>query len=101
MEIIFTPAMLEYMKKKNKYNISVEIASSDHSDFDVSELYIRLVSDAFADQMLKMKKSHEIRTPQGRVLLPNYRLDYDETVIFDRKKLFWKIDRTTVEGIRL
>ena len=101
MEIRYTPEMLAYMKKKNKYNISVEVASSEHSDFDVTELYIRLVTDPFADRMLELKKCHEIRTETGRVLLPNYRLQYADVITFDRKKVFWKICRTEAAGISL
>lgn len=55
MEIVYAPELLAYMKKRGKMNISVEVASSDHSDFEVTELYLRLVTDDFASYLTEKK----------------------------------------------
>ena len=100
MEFRITPALFEYMKKKRKMNISVEVASSDHSDFEVTEIYLRLVSDRFAEYLTGKKRYVAKQSEAGLILLPPYRLDYDNVITFSLKKvLFFHILKQ--EGIRL
>ena len=51
-----SPALLQYMHGKNKRNLVVEVASSNASDFEVTELYMRLVSDSMVEYLLKKKR---------------------------------------------
>ena len=105
--MICSPALAEYMRQKKKNNLVVEVASSNTSDFEVTELYLRLVSDAHA-QYLKEKKRYRGRplSPENEpgtvweVLLPPYHLHIEETVRFDCRK-YWIFHRLTMEGIRL
>ena len=100
MEFYYTEELLEYMHKKGKKNISVEVASSDRSDFEVTELYYRFVKDDFA-LYLRDKQRYVLKeTEVGYVLLPPYRLHYEEKVTFGLKK-FWIFRSLTAEGIRL
>lgn len=100
MEIIYTSELLSYMKKKGKMNISVEVASSDHSDFEITELYLRLVTDDFARYLIQKKRYRGIRTCEGLVLFPPYRLFTDDKVTFYLRKL-WIFRSVRQEGIRL
>ena len=101
MEFIITPELAEHMKKRKKTGIAVKVATSDHSDFDVTELFLQLVNDDFADY-LKEKYNYRERTAESgeRVLLPNYRLEYDRRVVFGLKKVFL-FHKMTMEGVRL
>ena len=100
MEFYYTEELLEYMRKKGKKNISVEVASSDRSDFEVTELYYRFVKDDFA-LYLRDKQRYVLKeTEVGYVLLPPYRLHYEEKVTFGLKR-FWIFRSLTAEGIRL
>ena len=101
MTIEFTPALKAYLEGRKKQIISVEIASSDHSDFDVTEIFLRLVSEDFADYLIK-KKNYRARTTEdgGTVLLPAYRLEYDDKVVFDLRTR-WIFKHITYTGIRL
>ena len=101
-----TEELHEYMKKKRRRVLSVEVASSNSSDFEVTELYLRLVKDDFAEY-LKEKKRYRGRPlyvrgtePAGEVLLPPYKLEIDEDVVFGLKKVLF-FDRITMDGIRL
>ncbi len=88
------------MKKKGKKNISVEVASSDRSDFEVTELYCRFVKDDYAFY-LRDKNRYVLReTEVGYVLLPPYRLHYEDTVTFGLKK-FWIFHSITMSGVEL
>ena len=100
MEISYAPELLSYMKKRGKRNISVEVASSDHSDFEVTELYLRLVTDDFADYLMQKKRYKGVRTDQGLVLFPPYRLFTDGKIRFFLKKV-WIFHSIRQEGIRL
>ena len=100
MTVAFSPGLLAYMARRKRRILSVEVASSDHSDLEVTELYARLVRDDFADYLVE--KKHYRRVPAGEyeVLLPNYRLHVDEELRFGLKK-YWFIHHITIEGIRL
>jgi len=101
MKIVLDEELRELLRKKKKNIISVEIAKSDHSDFEVSEIFLRLVSRDFADYLIKKKRCRELAAESGEsVLLPAYKLEYEETVRFGLKKrgLFQKI---TWFGIKL
>ncbi len=99
MEFFYTPQLLEYMRRKGKRHISVEVATADHSDFDVAELYYRLIDDKTVE-FLKKKRYRAVRTEHGLVMLPPYHLEYDETVTFRLKKVLFFTSVTT-DGIRL
>jgi hypothetical protein len=100
LEIVYTPELLAYMKRKGKMNISVEVASSDHSDFEITELYLRLVTDDFAAYLIQKKRYRGVRTDQGQVLFPPYRLFCNDRVVFSLKKI-WIFHALRQEGIRL
>lgn len=100
MEIVYTPELLAYMKRKGKMNISVEVASSDHSDFEITELYLRLVTDDFAAYLIQKKRYRGVRTDQGQVLFSPYRLFCNDRVVFSLKKI-WIFHALRQEGIRL
>lgn len=99
MEFFYTPQLLEYMRRKGKRHISVEVATADHSDFDVAELYYRLIDDKTVE-FLKKKRYRAVGTEHGLVMLPPYHLEYDEAVTFRLKKVLFFTSVTT-DGIRL
>ena len=57
MKFSYTPELLEYMHRKGKKHISVEVATADHSDFDVAELYYRIIDDRTVEFLKKKLKS--------------------------------------------
>ncbi len=100
MNIIYTDDLLDYMNKKKRRNISVEVAVSNNSDFDVAEIYLRLVTDDFAVYLRDKKNYRAIQAQAGLVLLPPYRLEYEQTVTFKLKK-YWIFKALAQEGISL
>ena len=100
MNVEYSPELPEQMQKKGRKNISIEVASSDHSDIEVTEIFLRYVTDEFADYLVQKKKYKSVRTEVGQILLPPYRLDYDETVRFYLKKM-WIFRKLEVEGVHL
>ena len=99
MNIYITPELQEYMRRKGKRHISVEVASADHSDFDVTELYFRIIDDRTVS-FLKKKRYRAVEAGEGYVMLPPYHLQYDENVTFRLKKVL-VFHTVTADGIRL
>ena len=56
MKVEYSPELLELLRSKKKRNISIEVASSDHSDIEVTEIFLRYVTDEFADYLVQKKK---------------------------------------------
>ena len=100
MTFVYEPALLEYMREKGRTTIAVEVMSSDHSDFEVTELYVHLIRDKQAAYFKEKKRFRGISTEHGEVLLPPYRLVYDDTVTFGLKKV-WIFRSIRYEGISL
>lgn len=100
MEFRYEPELLEYMKKKNKMHVLVELITSESSDFDLTELCPRILSDRMARFYVEDRGYKVTKTEVGEVLLPDYRLEYDAVITFGMKKWgpFKKITQT---GIRL
>ena len=100
MTITYDEALKEHMRKKGMTTIAVEVVSSQSSDFDFTELHVHLVSDERAVFFKEKKNFHPVRGEMGEVLLPNYRLEYDQTLHFYLKK-FWIFRSVGYEGVRL
>ena len=100
MKFVYEPRLLEYMEKKGMSVIAVEVMGSQNSDFEITELYVHLISDKQAAYFKEKKRFRGVATEHGEVLLPPYRLEYDDTVAFDLKKT-WIFHSVQYSGIRL
>lgn len=100
MNIIVTPALREHMQKTGKNVIIVEVAKCDNSDLEVTELHPHLIGKRAADGYIKRQSFRSVPIPEGSVLLPNYRLEYDEKIIFDVKRVLF-ITMVKCQGIKL
>lgn len=100
MEVIYSDALCAYLEEKKARNLSIEVASSDHSDFEVTELFVRLVKDEFADYLVEKKRYRSFPAPVGRLLLPPYRLEISSEIRADVKKVFL-FHRITFTGVSL
>lgn len=99
MRFVYEPELEAYMKKTGKNIIAVEVMASTHSDFDYEELYIHFISQKTADYYVKDKKFRVKETSLGKVLLPNYVLEYEETITFGLRKILF-FTGVTQKGIR-
>lgn len=90
MQFAYTDELRRYMEETGKRIIVVEVAQSD-GDFEVTELHVHFTDERQAELFQSRKKFRRLETELGAVLLPNYRLQYQDTVTFGLKKvLFWK-----------
>ena len=100
MQIVITPDLAGHMRQVNKPVIIVEIVQSDSSDFEITELHVHLLREKDARFFVEKKRFHSVAFDGGRLLLPNYRLEYDDTLTFGLKKILC-FRQVTYQGIRL
>ena len=108
IQIVIEPELLKFMKEKGKNNIVVQVAQADHSEIEIAEVFVQLMNDRRADELLQ--KRYSAKTAEGgvRVLFPPYHLIYEDTITFAMKrvgpfrKLTWKGIRTgSIGGSRV
>lgn len=100
MEFVYEPALKEYMRKKKKTAVVVEVVTSNCSDFEITELHVHLANEKQADFFRRKKGFYSRKTAEGEVLLPPWRLEYEETVTFGLKT-FLGFSMLTYRGIRV
>ena len=87
MNFICEPALQEYMQKKKRAAILVEEITSSNSDFEITELHIRLADERTAKLFKTKKRYYACQTDFGEVLLPPFKLKIADTVVFSRNKI--------------
>ncbi len=99
MKFTYTNELKAYMEIKCKKNIIVEVITCN-ADIDVTELHVFLADDKTSNFYKSQKKYKGIETEVGEVLLPPYRLEYEDEIIFDLKKVLC-FKMVKYEGISL
>lgn len=99
MKFTYTQELRDYMEKKCKKNIIVEVITCN-ADIDVTELHVFIANDKTAKFYKAEKRYKGIETEVGEVLLPPYRLEYEEEIVFDLKKVLC-FKMVKYEGIKL
>lgn len=85
MKFIYEKPLQEYMLKKGKKTIVIEEITSNNSDFEITELHVHLIDEKKAAYFKTQKGYYSITTEAGFVLLPPFKLKYDDTVTFGLK----------------
>ncbi len=86
MKFIYEEELKAYMQEKGKKNIIVEVVMINNSEIEISELHVHFVDDRQTEIFKKKHRYRGIETEMGEVLLPHYKLNYDEEIVFGLKK---------------
>ena len=100
MTFTYEPALLEYMQKKGKNTIVVEEVTINNSDIEITELHIHLIDDKRAEEFISKKRYRSTATDAGQVLLPPFKLKYDDVITFGLKS-FLGFKYVTYKGIKV
>lgn len=98
MKFVYEPALQEYMIKKGKKTIVVEEITSNNSDFEITELHVHLIDEKRTEYFKTQKGYYSVQTETGTVLLPPYKLKYEDTITFSLKS-FLGIKYVSYKGI--
>ena len=98
MKFIYEDELKQYMQEKGHKNIVVEVVMINNSEIEISELHVHFV-DARQTEFFKTKQRYySVNTEMGEVLLPRYKLNYEEESVFGLKK-FWIFKSVSYKGI--
>jgi len=98
MKFVYEDELKEYMQEKGYKNIVVEVVMINNSEIEISELHVHFV-DARQTEFFKTKKQYySINTEMGEVLLPRYKLNFEDEIVFGLKK-FWIFKSISYKGI--
>lgn len=89
MKIEYSDALIEYMNKKNKKDIIVELVECNNSEIEIAELHVYPADKAKADFFINKKGYGICKTEFGRVLFPRMKLDLEDIIYFDIKKVIF------------
>ena len=85
MHFIYEEELKEYMKQKNKKNIIVEVVTINHSEIEITELHVHFINEKQTEFYKTKKNYRSTETEMGEVLLPCFKLQYDEEIVFGLK----------------
>ena len=100
MIFIYEPELIEYMKEKDHKNIVVELIQINNSEIEIAELHVHFVDERQTTIFKNKKQYYSISTEMGEVLLPHFKLTFDEEVIFGLKK-FLCFKSISYKGIKI
>ena len=86
MKFIYEDELKEYMREKRKKNIIVEVVTINNTEIEISELHVHFVDDRQTEIFKKKHRYRGVETEMGEVLLPHYKLNYDEEIVLGLKK---------------
>ena len=100
MKFVYEPELIEYMNEKGHKNIIVELVQINNSEIEIAELHVHFV-DERQTELFKTKKQYSgVTTEMGEVLLPHFKLTFDDEVVFGLKK-FWFFKSISYKGIKI
>lgn len=100
MEIRYEQPLRDYILKKGKKYLLVEMVEINNSDIDMTELHVRFVNQRLRDQFVEKKRYRVVETELGEVLLPRFPLQMEETVNFGLRS-FLGIKSVRCTGIKV
>ena len=78
----------------------ISVAKSDASDFEVTEIFLRLAADKELPYLIEKKGFRQVSTKIGKVLFPPYRLHISDKISLGVRN-YILFHNMTVDGIVL
>lgn len=100
MKFVYEPELIEYMNEKGHKNIIVELVQINNSEIEIAELHVHFVDERQTEIFKKKKQYSSVATEMGEVLLPHFKLTFEDEIIFGLKK-FWIFKSISYKGIAI
>lgn len=100
MKFEYSDQLKEYIKQNNKKNIVIEVVTCNNSEIEIAELHVYLIDDKRARYFKEKKGYGFVTTEEGEVLIPKFKLTYDDIIYFDLKKVLF-FHMLTYKGVVL
>ena len=98
MKFIYEDELKEYMQEKGYKNIVVEVVMINNSEIEISELHVHFVDARQTEYFKTKQRYYSVNTEMGEVLLPRYKLNFEDEIVFGLKK-FWIFKSISYKGI--
>lgn len=98
MKFIYEEELKSYMQEKGHKNIVVEVVMINNSEIEISELHVHFVDERQTEYFKTKQRYYSVNTEMGEVLLPRYKLNYEDEIVFGLKK-FWIFKSISYKGI--
>lgn len=98
MRFIYEDELKTYMQEKGYQNIVVELVMINNSEIEISELHVHFVDTRQTEFFKTKKQYYSVNSEMGEVLLPRYKLNYEDEIVFGLKK-FWIFKSISYKGI--
>ena len=86
MKFVYEPELIEYMNEKGHKNIIVELVQINNSEIEIAELHVHFVDERQTEIFKTKKQYSSVTTEMGEVLLPHFKLTFEDEIIFGLKK---------------
>lgn len=100
MKFVYKPELIKYMKEKGHKNIVVELVQINNSEIEIAELHVHFVDERQTDIYKNKKQYYSVSTEIGEVLLPHFKLTFDDEIILGLKKI-WIFKSISYRGIKI
>ena len=100
MNFVYEPELIEYMQEKGYRNIVVELVQINNSEIEICELHVHFVDERQTEIFKNKKQYYSVNTDVGEVLLPHFKLTFEDKIIFGLKK-FWIFKSISYKGIMI
>ncbi len=86
MKFIYEEDLKAYMLETGKKNIVVEVVMINNSEIEINELHVHFIDERQTEIFKTKHRYYGIQTDMGEVLLPRYKLNYENEIVFGLKK---------------
>lgn len=87
MKFFYSDSLIEYMNKVNKFTIVIEVVICNNSEIEIADLHVYLIDEIKAKFFKEVRGYGFVNTEYGQVLIPKFKLHFDENIYFDLKKI--------------
>jgi len=100
LRVVYEQELSDKLSAARRRNAVVELATANTSDIEISEVFLRFVTDKAAEELVNKKRYRRVEAPVGSLLIAPYPFEIEDTVTIGYSR-WWKFRRLKLEGIKI